>query len=725
MAETTVAKHTWRFYRAGGLDQVLLRTGADIENLAQLDQKLWVSLSCPTSGIRFDGKTLERLDADKDGRIRAPELLKVIAWLKVRLTSLDSLIPGSESLPLTAINDATPEGKALLINAKRTLTNLGKADAAALTLADVTDTAAIFAKTHFNGDGVIPVEAAEDDDTRKLVADIMATQGAVTDRTGKPGVDQGKADAFFASATAFVTWHRRADATILPLDDKTAAAFGAFDAVRAKIEDYFTRCRLAAFDGRAAAPLNRGDADFVALAGTQLDDGEDALDSFPLSHVEAGRDLPLQGGLNPHWAAAITAFHAAVVTPLLGDSCDILSAAQWQKLNTIFAPYEAWMGAKAGTDVAGLGVERLEALIAGNAQKTLNALIARDLALEPENAKIDELECLLRYHANFSTLLNNYVNLSFLYDPNASAIFQVGTLYMDARACTLCFHVDNAAAHSAQATAGKCCLAYCMLTRQGSKETRLICAVFTSGFARTLWVGRNGIFYDREGRDWDAVIVQMVANPIGLKEAFWDPWRKLAEMVGNQVKKMLAAKNEAVLTGASKTIETTATASASTAAPKKMEGAALASSVAAIGIAIGLIGSAIGGLIGAVSGLPPWKTALGLLAVVLLVSGPSVILTWFKLRARDLAPILNACGWAINRPLHMSLKLGRLFTSEATLPEGAKRQLSDPYADDKKGRVRVLVWGGLLVLALALWWLGLLNNILPVGLQTEWPFGCP
>ncbi len=727
MAETMTAAHTWRFFRAGGLDQVMLRNGADIGNLSILDQKLWTALSCPTKGIRFDAKTLELLDTDQDGRIRVPELLQAIAWIKARLASLDSLIAGSESLPLAAINGATPEGKALLVNAKRTLANLGKPTADAITLADVNDTAAIFAKTRLNGDGVIPVDAPEDEATQKLVADILATQGAVADRTGKPGVNQAKADAFFTAAAAFVAWNRRADAAILPLGEKTAAAAAALAAVRAKIDDYFTRCRLAAFDGRAAAPLNRADADFAALSASQLDEGQAALDAFPLSRVEAGRDLPLQGGLNPYWVNAMASFHAAVVTPVLGASCDTLTAEQWLKLKATFAPYEAWMASKAGADVAGLGLERLEALVSGNARATLGKLIADDAALEPENAKIDELQRLLRYHANVGCLLNNYVNLSRLYNPHQSAIFQVGTLYMDARACTLCFHVDDIAAHSAQAAAGKCCLAYCTLSRPGTKETRQICAVFTSGFARTLWVGRNGIFYDREGKDWDAVIVKILDNPISLKEAFWDPWRKIADMIGNQVKKMLAAKNEAVLAGAAKKIETTAAAPAAAPAeaPKKMEGAALASSVAALGIAIGLIGSAIGGLVSVASGLPLWKTVLGLLAVILLVSGPSVILTWFKLRARDLAPILNACGWAINRPLHMSLKLGRLFTSEAELPDGAERQLTDPYADDKSGRIRLIVWLIVLALAAGLWAAGLLNTALPDALRSPWTCGCP
>ena len=240
-------------------------------------------------------------------------------------------------------------------------------------------------------------------------------------------------------------------------------------------------------------------------------------------------------------------------------------------------------------------------------------------------------------------------------------------------------------------------------------------------------MGRNGIFYDLDGKDWDATIVKIVDNAISLKEAFWEPWRKIAAMISTQINKLLASKQDAALAAASKQVDSAsaaAVAPASTAAPeapKKMDGAALASSVAALGIAIGLIGSAVGGLVSVLAGLPLWKTLVGVAAVILIVSGPSMILTWFKLRARDLAPILNACGWAVNRRLRFSLKLGRLFTSEATLPENATRELKDPYADDTSTRNTVITLLVLAAIVGALWMAGVLDNAMPDCLKRKQP----
>jgi hypothetical protein len=128
--------------------------------------------------------------------------------------------------------------------------------------------ARIFAQTAFNGDGIIVVESAPDDATQTLIGDIIACAGAEPDRSGKPGINQAKVDAFFAECTAFDDWHKKAEvdaATVLPLKDSTSSAVAAFQAVKAKVDDFFGRCRLAA-DPRAGS-LNHGEG--VSRAGGQ------------------------------------------------------------------------------------------------------------------------------------------------------------------------------------------------------------------------------------------------------------------------------------------------------------------------------------------------------------------------------------------------------------------------------------------------------------------------
>src|ERR1051325_5052022 len=169
--------HSWKFFRAGGFDQVRLETGVDLAHLDQLYQKLWVALACPTTGLEFDAKTLALIDTDKDGRIRAPEIIAAAKWATSCLKNPDDLLKGSPSLPLNSINDATAEGKQLLSSARQILSNLGKKESDSITVEDTTDTTKIFAQTRFNGDGIIPPDAADDKTLETTITDIISCVG--------------------------------------------------------------------------------------------------------------------------------------------------------------------------------------------------------------------------------------------------------------------------------------------------------------------------------------------------------------------------------------------------------------------------------------------------------------------------------------------------------------------------------------------------------------------
>src|SRR5690625_6630767 len=87
MGKTRV--YPWRFFYAGGFEQVQLETPADLARLKELDQKLWASLACPTEGLEIDERLLKYIDQNKDGRVRAPEILAVIDWVLARLGNAD------------------------------------------------------------------------------------------------------------------------------------------------------------------------------------------------------------------------------------------------------------------------------------------------------------------------------------------------------------------------------------------------------------------------------------------------------------------------------------------------------------------------------------------------------------------------------------------------------------------------------------------------------------
>jgi hypothetical protein len=701
-----VARHTWKFFRAGGFDQVRLDTGSDLMAVDELDQKLWVALACPTTGLGLDARTLNLIDADKDGRIRAPELIAAAKWAGARLKNPDDLLKGAPELPLSAVNESTPEGKEILASARQILTSLGKNDATGVTLEDTTDTEKIFSQTRFNGDGIVPVDSAEDDATQAVIKDIIECFGSETDRSGKPGVGEEKVNQFFAEAQAYSDWWKQAesDSSILPLGASTEAAAATFKTLRAKVDDYFTRCRLAAFDPQAANTLNPDEKDYLLFAAKDLRPDSSEIALFPLAQIGADKPLPLREGLNPSWAGAMAKLETEIVR-LLSPNRTSISESDWAAITAKFAPYETWSEAKAGAKVEKLGIERVRQILAGNTKETIAMLIVRDKALEPEFRAIAELERLVRYHRDLYKLMNNFISFRDFYGRKEKAVFQTGTLYLDQRSCDLCLRVEDPAKHAIMAVRSGTYLAYCDCVRKGSGEQMQIVAAFTAGDSDNLMVGRNGIFYDRQGSDWDATITKIVDNPISIRQAFWAPYKKAVRMVQEQISKRAAAADQAATTRLARSMEKIEQSAAKgPAAPPEPPRRIDPGLIAALGVGAAGIGGMVGGFMSGflnLKGLMP----LGIVAIVLIISGPSMILAWLKLRKRNLAPILDANGWAVNAKVKINMPFGAALTRIAALPAGAHRDLIDPYAEKKRP------WG---------WYVSILIIVL---LAFGWGFG--
>lgn len=697
--------HPWKFFRTGGLDQVSLATGADLLALDQLDQKLWVALSCPVKGLELDEKTLALIDSDSDGRIRVPELLAAVKWAAARLNDAGDLLRGADALPIAAINTATPEGAIIAASAKQILINLGKKDAASITVAEAADTAKIFSASPLNGDGVIPPEATDQASVQALIKDIIACVGGTADRTGSIGVTSEQIDAFFKDLAAYVAWvEQSAGKEIAILGDGTAAAVTALKAVRAKVDDYFARTKLAAFDGRALGALNRSETEYLAIAAKDLKISAEEVAIFPLAAIAAGKPLPLIEGVNPAWAAALAAFHAQAVAPLYGADKVTLTAAEWTELNARFAACETWLGGKAGAAVEKLGLPRIREILASTGRAELAKLVGLDKKLEPEFKAISDVERLVRYHRDLRTLLHNFVNFADLYARDRLAAFQAGTLFLDSRSTELCIRVDGP---NPLAAMSKVYIAYCACTRAGSPAMNLA-ACFTQGDSDYLFVGRHGVFYDRAGRDWDAVITSIADNPISIRQAFWSPYKKFIRMVEEQVAKRAAAADadatSKLAAAAEKTANADKTAPGAATPPKKID----VGTVAALGVAVGAIGGAIGAVVTGLAKLAIWQLPLVVVALMLVISLPSMAIAWLKLRQRTLGPILEGNGWAVNGRVKINIPFGTALTDLAELPPGAQRSLEDPY-EDKEARKRrrqitLLVVLLLLAAAVAIRW---------------------
>lgn len=647
------ARHPWRFFRAGGAAQVRLTSSDDLRHLRSLDRTLWAALAMPVAGVAGDRRTLALLDADGDGRVRADDILDAVDFVVERLREPADALTGTRALPLDALRDDTAAGRAVRAAADLVLSR--RPGVREVTVDDVADPAAAFAAMPLNGDGTVVPSPDEDVDTRLLIEAIQTCIGSVPDRSGAPGVDRARVDAFFAACADFQ--QARADAAALPAPGEAAlaAACAAIDAARPAVDDYFARTRILAFDARAAAALDVGPAAFEALAHAP---DLRALEALPLARLDPAGALPLRAPLNPAWQARIDALRDDAVVPLIGPR-DTIGPDDWRALDAAVAPYRRWQDARKGQAVEPLGLARVEAWLRSDRHGALLELIARDLARKPEADAVDDLVRLVHYHAHLGVLLRNFVNFADFYGRTTPAAFQAGCVYLDTRRYDLVLPVLDAARHSAMAARSGIYLLYLDCTRRGDGGRRAICVAVTDGDDENLIVGRNGLHYDREGRVYDATITRIVTNPISVRQAFGAPYRKLMRSVEGLVTRRASeaeARSGAALD----------TAVEKVAAPPTFD----VGTVAALGVAVGGITAALGAVLTALFGLG-WGMPLGVLAVVACISGPSMLLAALTLRRRNLGPLLDADGWAVNAPARIPLRFGRSLTRRATLPPGA------------------------------------------------------
>ena len=712
--------YKWEFESIGGTSRVRITSGNDIAHLGELDPKMWTVLSCPVQGLEIPDKSLAYMDVDSDGKIRVNDVIAVSKWITGVLKNADLLLEGKDSIDIKELNLECETGRKLYGAAVQILQNLGK-EGSVISVADTADRTAIFAKTRFNGDGVITETSTDDADLKALVTAAVASTGGVADRSGAQGVNADLIESFYAALAEYAAW--QAAAVEAPFGADTDKAIEAYNALDAKVRDFFMRSKLAAFSPDSTSALDVQTSRIEAISAENLTGKGEEIASYPIARVTGKAEIDLSEAVNPAWAAQFATLRSIAVPARK----KVLTEDDWDAIGAQFAAYTAWKSAKAGSSVEALGLDTVKAYLEQNRKAELLALVAEDAALAEEAGNIELVEKFLFIFRDFYRLLKNFVTLHDFYnkDKGVAAIFQSGRLIVDQRECRFCMKVTDMAKHNASAASSGMYLLYCDCTTNTKPGKLQIVAAVTVGEIGDLIVGKNAIYYDNEGVEWDAVITKIIDNPISIAQSFWSPYRRMAAAVENLISKSAADKDAKIMADATAKINAAPAAvppAAGTDSDKPVAAppfdiAKFAGIFAAIGMAVGMIGSALAALAKGIFALTWWQLILAFVGIMLIISGPAMVMAWLKLRRRNIAPLLNANGWAINAASKISIPFGETLTDVAKYP---KLKLKDPYA--KKGLApwkSVLISLSALIVVLGGLWLA---NLLDwAGLRSPLP----
>ena len=538
-------KYKWQFENIGGCSRVKISSGQDIAHLEELDTKMWTVLSCPIKGLEIDEKSLTYMDFDADGKIRVNDVVGVSKWITKVLKNPDLLLQGNDSVCIEEINTENEEGVKLCKAAKQILTNLGKEETC-ISLADTADVSAIFAKTRFNGDGVITPASSDEPEEISAITAAIAKTGGTMDRSGVQGVTAPQIEQFYAELKAYSDWC--AAEVAAPFGDKTDAVIAAYQALDAKMKDFFMRNKLASFSPDSTLALDVQTARIEAISAENLSAKSEEIAAYPIARITGKATLDLAAPINPAWADQFKVLQGVAIP---ADQ-KTLSEEDWAAIGAQFAAYTAWKASKAGASVEELTIEVVNELLKQDKKQALLDLVAKDATYKEEADNIEMVDKFLHIFRDFYRLLKNFITFHDFYnkEKKVSAIFQSGTLIIDQRACRFCMKVDNMAAHNATAVTSGMFLVYCDCTTKTSAAKLQIVAAITVGEIGNLVVGKNAIYYDNAGVEWDAVITKVVDNPISVLQAFWSPYRRMATAVENLINKSAAEKDNKLMADA-------------------------------------------------------------------------------------------------------------------------------------------------------------------------------
>ena len=687
-----------RFRNFGGIHQFVVSDELDLSKIDQLDAARWAATSAPLHDLHCDPAFLAFLDPDGLGRIRVSQLIAGREWLFDRLANRARLRERSEKLVLADLRSDNEAGPKLRVAANHVLHELNLHDRADLSLQEVRDFRAGYAKTLANGDGVVPPEVVPEEGVAQLIKEIMPAVGSSKDAGGSDGVGQPELDKFIERGKAYLEWRGKA-AAASPWGADTEAAAALVTALDGKIEEYFWHCEFLRQQSKTAEDLRLKDDDLRLVQAKDSAALEKYLAESPLATPVPGATLALAAtAINSVYRDKFEELRAKVISRVLGAGTTTLTSAGWRQVKAIFEAFDAWQEDKPAEPFDVLGEARIKEILDGPLPARVAHYIAIDKAAAPELEQITQVEKLILYQRWLLELVNNFVNFSAIYRPEEQALVEMGSIVIDGRRLDFCVKVVDRGAHKKVAAESLIYLVYVqILEKESGAAAYEVVAPVTAGERGRLRVGKRGIFIDTKGKEWDAIVVDIIDNAISVKEAAFAPFRRAALFVGKKIedwvgsaqaaqeKQMIASADKQV-TEAQKNTEQTAKDVADGKAPpppakepakKESEGLNVNTLILGGGMALAGLGAVMAGLFSMLTSLKGWLAILGIVAAVM---GLSALFGWLKLRRRDMSLVLEANGWALNVQMKINRRIGRVFTYTPALPKGAVMERVDLLA---------------------------------------------
>ncbi|MBM7118467.1 kinesin [Archangium primigenium] len=704
------------YRRYGGSLQVSIPSFEVLTEAIHIPETQWLATACPVEGLNCDRRFLEFLDTDRNGRIRVMEVRAAVETTAKWLKSYQGVNDASDVLVLDALSD---EGQKLRAAADTLLDTLKVEDRSRISLAQVRASEQSFRGSGQNGDGIVaPAFLAEP--LRSLALAIMASFPEVKNRAGQPGIDLPTLQRF-REERGVLLGHLSGKDALLAWGPQSVERARRVQEIRPLLDTYFLQCRLIAAQPEAVTSLKL-EATRVQGALGDLQSLSRVVAELPVAPPEPGGVLRWSRLYRGPAFERLENFRKDVALPITNDLATLTDAA-WRDMTARADAILAW---QARLDASPLRAQ-VDALAAVPESQldAIEAACRADLALKERLDTVVELERLMLYQRWLLAFANNFISMPDLYQTKRRALMEKGTLILGGRRYRLSVLVKDRAAHSALTSQGTTCTLYVQVVSKEGEQFE-VAVPATRGRSTELTVGKRGIFYDVDHREFDAVVTQVVRQPVSLWESMTMPFERIGKFISQKVESLAASGEQSLDASLEKSfVQGSEVANAAVAAPATAPTAPKAPPapppsvtgpggfLAAGGIALAAVGSSLAFIVSQVRSLTLFNVLSAVLLAIAVVMLPSGLLGWLKLRKRNLALLLEGSGWALNDGLKLTRDLAAIITRRPRLPKHAtvdrvdvlRSALVSVHEDDEEEPRQWGVWTVVILVAVfALLW---------------------
>ncbi len=652
-----------RFKKIASAKQLLVEKATDLRKILVLDAAHWAVNGMGIDHVVFNKDFLTYMDTDKNQRIRVAEVKNAVAWLLDVLKDYHGINERTTSVTIADLNyENNADAKDIKNTIELIAGNLHKEGVATLTFEELSF-ANLYMNASLNGDGVIVIDKIDSAVLQEYLRAVESIEGNTPDKSTLPGIGKKELDLFNSSMTAYLSWYKNGKVDYC--DAKVLQFIELHKKLKGKLIEFFDLCEAANF--KIFKTIGFGEA---TVNGNSAEDIRKFFEGGLLSEVNSNGVIDIENSwINPCYKGDLKKYMAlgAKLGFFAEDNKLEMSAFNDKlgEMDSVVSYYEA-----RPTDKFNIfAVSKLEEWAEIKAYDDVLRLIERDLSVKSAIDGYEKLRKLMVYQANMLEFVNNFVNLSKLFDPKKFAIMQTGYLVLDGKHFSLATMVKNMAEHKKIISRSNICVAYVEVSaNNGIFDKNTMAVAITAGTMRNIFIGKMGIFCGCDGVEYDAKLVDLIQQPVSIKEALLAPFVKFGEFSSKQADRFFSSKNQELDKAVTQDIQSgkildsakVPQAGGKTSLPMLLMGG---------GFGLAAVGSAFAFLVSSLKSVSVWQIFAVLFGIILVISAPMLLVSLSKLYNRCISDFLAASAWAINPRMRLSNRMSLIFSSRPKYPK--------------------------------------------------------